>query len=72
MKSKVQIYCICNSKKNSNYCWKYFITVVVVVLSDLFREMGAQKNSDAGQSRRRWVRPCSWWPQVVPEFSFRL
>jgi len=32
---------------------------------------GAGKVSDARQPRRRWVKCCSWWLQVLPEeFSF--
>jgi len=34
-------------------------------------KMACWRGSDLGQSRRRWVKSCSWWPQVLQgEFSF--
>jgi len=32
-----------------------------------------ERESDAGQSRKRWIRSCSWWPHALQEiFSYRF
>jgi len=36
------------------------------------QRMARRKDSDAGQSRRRWVGYCSWWPQAQLEEFFRF
>jgi len=42
-------------------------------MEEVVSKMARRRSSDAGWSRRRWVKSCSWWPQALQEeFSFRI
>jgi len=42
-------------------------------MEEVVPKITRRRGLDAGQSRRRWVRSCSWCPQALQEeFSFRL